>query len=104
MNFYYQPSSKRSYTEQWQQHLDQANVIANVGDIIRVQTNDFNNALKYASEQHAAVIEASTEAVCGTLSPGIERVAEQISGIEDALNILRCHRIMLTTSMFMQLR
>lgn len=88
MTFYYQPFSKRSYTEQWQRHLDHANVIANVNDIIKAQTEDHNTALRTASQQHAEIIQSSTEAICGTLSVGLERLAEQVSGVEDALHEL----------------
>lgn len=93
--FYYDVFSKRSYTEQWQRHLDQTNFINNIDDIVKTQTSEYNNALSEVSKQQAEIMMAATEAICGTISAGLSDVTDGLYNVENAIykmtNLLDWH-------------
>jgi tetratricopeptide (TPR) repeat protein len=85
MSFYYQPLSDRSYREQWQRSLDERNLVHNIDDIVKTQTAEYNNTLREVSEQQAEIMRASTEAICGTISEGLDDVTDGLRDVESAI-------------------
>lgn len=98
--FYPQLLSKRSWDEQFQRNLDDANLVRNIDDIVKQQTADYNAILSQVSEQQAEIMRASTEAICGTISDGLTEVTEGLDRVEGGIfrltNLLDSHlRVMI---------
>jgi len=77
--------SKRSISEQLQRHYDQSNVIYNIEDIVKTQTDEYNNTLMEVSKEQAEIIKAGTAAICGTLEDGFGMVTDGLQGVENAI-------------------
>jgi tetratricopeptide (TPR) repeat protein len=95
MAFYYDPLSDRGWHEQLQRSHDQTNLINNIDDIVKAQTEEYNAVLREVSQEQAEIMRASTEAICGTISDGLADVTDGLHGVENAIyrmtNLLDCH-------------
>jgi len=80
-NFYFKGLSERGIYEQWQRHIDQANIINNIRDITKKQTSEYTKAIKESTAEQVGIMNASTNAICGTLSEGFGMIDHHLKDI-----------------------